>query len=125
MATVNISGEDSKSGVPPADVPALARAVAALPQLNLRGLMAIPEPAADFAAQRVPHRALRLLMDELRGQGIALDTLSMATCPVRRKLMKSLGSITAARLERLTVSSRMRPGNARSPTGPTFRPKLR
>ena len=74
---VNISGEDSKSGVAPADVPALARAVAALPRLRLRGLMAIPEPAADFAAQRVPHRALRLLMDELRGQGLALDTLSM------------------------------------------------
>jgi PLP dependent protein len=58
-------------------VPALARAVAALPRLRLRGLMAIPEPAADFAAQRAPHRALRLLMDELRGQGLALDTLSI------------------------------------------------
>lgn len=75
---VNISGEDSKSGVAPADVPALARAVAALPRLRLRGLMAIPEPAADFAAQRAPHRALRVLMDELRGQGLTtLDTLSM------------------------------------------------
>ena len=74
---VNISGEHSKSGVAPADVPALARAVAALPRLRLRGLMAIPEPAADFAAQRLPHRALRMLMDELRGQGLALDTLSM------------------------------------------------
>ena len=75
---VNISGEDSKSGVAPADVPALARAVAALPRLRLRGLMAIPEPAADFDAQRAPHRALRVLMDELRGQGLSmLDTLSM------------------------------------------------
>jgi PLP dependent protein len=74
---VNISGEDSKSGVAPADVPALAHAVMALPRLRLRGLMAIPEPAAGFAAQRVPHRALRTLMDELRGQGLALDTLSM------------------------------------------------
>jgi pyridoxal phosphate enzyme (YggS family) len=74
---VNISGEHSKSGVAPADVPALARAVAALPRLRLRGLMAIPEPAGDVAAQRAPHRALRLLMDELRGQGLALDTLSM------------------------------------------------
>jgi len=74
---VNISGEDSKSGVAPPEVPALARAVAALPRLRLRGLMSIPEPAADFSAQRAPHRALRLLMDELRGQGLALDTLSM------------------------------------------------
>ena len=74
---VNISGEHSKSGAAPADVPALARAVAALPRLRLRGLMAIPEPAGDFAAQRAPHAALRLLMDELRGQGLALDTLSM------------------------------------------------
>jgi pyridoxal phosphate enzyme (YggS family) len=74
---VNVSGEDSKSGVAPADLPALARAVAALPRLRLRGLMAIPEPATDFAAQRVPHQALRRLMDELRGHGLALDTLSM------------------------------------------------
>jgi len=74
---VNISGEASKSGVAPADVPALARGVAALPNLRLRGLMAIPAPAADFAAQRRPHRALRELLDALRADGLALDTLSM------------------------------------------------
>lgn len=74
---VNISGEDSKSGVAPADVPALARAVAALPRLRLRGLMSIPEPAADPAAQRAPHRALRELLRVLQDQGLALDTLSM------------------------------------------------
>jgi len=74
---VNISGEDSKSGVAPADVPALARAVAGLPQVTLRGLMAIPEPAADPAAQRLPHRALRELLAALQAQGLALDTLSM------------------------------------------------
>jgi hypothetical protein len=74
---VNISGEASKSGVAPADVPALARAVAALPRLRLRGLMAIPEPAGDLAAQRRPHRALRELLESLRAQGLALDTLSM------------------------------------------------
>src|SRR6201996_2962276 len=51
---VNISGEASKSGVAPADVAALAHAVAQLPNLKLRGLMAIPEPAADFAQQRAP-----------------------------------------------------------------------
>lgn len=74
---VNISGEASKSGVAPAEVPALAQAVAALPRLTLRGLMAIPEPAGDAEAQRAPHRALKALLDTLRASGLALDTLSM------------------------------------------------
>ena len=74
---VNISGEASKSGLAPTEVPALAVAVAALPRLRLRGLMAIPEPAADAAAQRVPHRALSELLAALNAQGLALDTLSM------------------------------------------------
>jgi len=74
---VNISGEESKSGLAPADVPALARAVAALPRLRLRGLMAIPEPASDVEAQRRPHRALRELLEALRRDGLELDTLSM------------------------------------------------
>jgi PLP dependent protein len=74
---VNISGEDSKSGVAPADVPALAHAVTALPRLRLRGLMSIPEPADTLDAQRAPHRALRLLFDQLNAEGLALDTLSM------------------------------------------------
>jgi PLP dependent protein len=75
---VNISGEASKSGVTPAELPALARAVAALPRLRLRGLMAIPEPSADFETQRAPHRALARLMAELnQTQGLTLDTLSM------------------------------------------------
>ena len=74
---VNISGETSKSGLRPDEVPELAHAVAALPGLSLRGLMAIPEPAADFAAQRAPHRALRELLARLQTGGLALDTLSM------------------------------------------------
>ena len=76
---VNISGEPSKSGVLPADTLALAQAVAALPvdRVRLRGLMSIPEPASDPAAQRAPHRALRELMDSLNAQGLQLDTLSM------------------------------------------------
>ncbi len=74
---VNISAEPSKSGLAPAEVPAVALAVAALPRLRLRGLMAIPEPAADTAAQRTPHRALRELLTALNNQGLALDTLSM------------------------------------------------
>jgi pyridoxal phosphate enzyme (YggS family) len=74
---VNISGEVSKSGVTPAEVADLAREVAALPRLRLRGLMAIPDPQDDLGAQRKPHAALRALFEELRAQGLALDTLSM------------------------------------------------
>jgi pyridoxal phosphate enzyme (YggS family) len=74
---VNISGEASKSGLVPAEVAAVARAVAALPRLRLRGLMAVPEAVADFAAQRVPHRALHELLHALNDQGLALDTLSI------------------------------------------------
>jgi len=74
---VNVSGEASKSGVSPADLPALAHAVAALPRLKLRGLMAIPEPVADLAAQRLPHRQLHSLLQQLVADGLALDTLSM------------------------------------------------
>ena len=74
---VNISGEASKSGVAPADLAALAHRVAALPNLRLRGLMAIPEPETQFAPQRAAFRQLRLLYDALRADGLALDTLSM------------------------------------------------
>ncbi|MBY4897328.1 YggS family pyridoxal phosphate-dependent enzyme [Cupriavidus sp. AU9028] len=74
---VNISGEASKSGVAPADVLPLARAIAGLPNLTLRGLMAIPEPSDDPVAQRRPFAALRALLDTLRREGLALDTLSM------------------------------------------------
>ncbi len=74
---VNISGEASKSGLAPADVIDVARQVAALPRLRLRGLMAIPEPAANFAEQRQPHRALHELLTAMQAQGLALDTLSM------------------------------------------------
>lgn len=74
---VNISGESSKSGAAPAEVHALAHAVAALPRLRLRGLMAIPEPEGDFEAQRAPHRLLRELQQVLVRDGLPLDTLSM------------------------------------------------
>jgi pyridoxal phosphate enzyme (YggS family) len=74
---VNISGEDSKSGLAPAEVRDVAHQVAALPRVKLRGLMAIPEPAGDLQAQRRPHRALRELMESLNREGLALDTLSM------------------------------------------------
>ena len=75
---VNISGEASKSGAAPAEVAALAGAVAQLPNLRLRGLMAIPEPVEDFAAQRAAFAALRELYEGLRGSfGPEFDTLSM------------------------------------------------
>ena len=74
---INISGEATKSGVAPAEAPALAAAVARLPRLRLRGLMAIPEPAAAMEAQRAPHGALRALFNTIIGQGLVLDTLSI------------------------------------------------
>lgn len=72
---VNVSGEASKSGLAPADVAAVARSVIQLPRLVLRGLMSVPEPIGDVAAQRASHRALRELMQSL--QMASLDTLSM------------------------------------------------
>lgn len=74
---VNISGEASKSGVTPADLPALAHAVAQLPRLRLRGLMAIPEPETDVTLQRAAFAQLRALYAQLNADGLALDTLSM------------------------------------------------
>jgi PLP dependent protein len=74
---VNVSGEASKSGVSPNEAAEVAHAVAALPKLHLRGLMAIPEPAGGIEEQRAPHRALRELFERLRADGLALDTLSM------------------------------------------------
>jgi len=71
---VNVSGEASKSGCLPAEVSSLARAVTALPRLELRGLMAIPEPSDDSARQREQFAVLRHLRDSL---DMELDTLSM------------------------------------------------
>jgi len=74
---VNISGEASKSGASEAELPELARQVAALPNLRLRGLMAIPEPTTIEAEQRAAFARLRTLFERLRADGLALDTLSM------------------------------------------------
>jgi PLP dependent protein len=74
---VNVSNEVSKSGVSPTELPALAQAVLALPNLRLRGLMAIPAPAANLDSQRLPFSQLRALMHALNAQGLPLDTLSM------------------------------------------------
>jgi hypothetical protein len=79
---VNVSGEDSKAGVAPQHAPELARAIAALPRLQLRGLMSIPAPADTAEAQRVPHARLRELLQQMNApqdghSGLGLDTLSM------------------------------------------------
>ena len=77
LIQVNVSGEATKSGVPPAEVAALARSIAPIPRLRLRGLMAIPEPTDDPELQRRRFRSVRELFDRLNQEGIALDTLSM------------------------------------------------
>ena len=74
---VNIDGGPTKSGVAPREVLALAQEVAHLPNLTLRGLMTIPEPSDDVEGQLAVHRQARALFDELRAEGLALDTLSM------------------------------------------------
>ncbi|WOE79266.1 YggS family pyridoxal phosphate-dependent enzyme [Pseudomonas protegens] len=75
---VNVSGEASKSGCTPADLPDLARAISALPRLQLRGLMAIPEPTEDRAAQEAAFAAVQALNNQLRDNlKLPLDTLSM------------------------------------------------
>lgn len=74
---VNVDGGANKSGVTPGEALALARAVAALPRLKLRGLMAIPEPAPDFEAARAVHMRARALFDHMNAAGLGLDTLSL------------------------------------------------
>ena len=74
---VDVSGEETKSGVSPAEVEPLARIVRELPGLRLRGLMAIPRPEPDFESQRIPFRLLREILDDLNAKGLELDTLSM------------------------------------------------
>jgi PLP dependent protein len=74
---VNVDGGANKAGVAPHEALALAREIAQLPRLALRGLMTIPEPAPDFEAQRAVHARARALFDELRSAGLPLDTLSM------------------------------------------------
>ena len=74
---VNVDGGSNKSGVAPTDLLALAQAVAQLPNLQLRGIMTIPEPAENDAAARAVHRQAKCLFDSLNAAGLKLDTLSM------------------------------------------------
>ena len=77
LIQVNTSGEATKNGLPADEVPALAEAIAALPRLRLRGLMALPAPSPDSQAQHQAHHALKMLFERLIERGFALDTLSM------------------------------------------------
>jgi PLP dependent protein len=90
---VNISGEATKSGSKPEELLDLAKAVVQLPNLRLRGLMAIPEPQADLALQRAPFARLRALAQDLIKAGIHVDTLSMGMS----------GDLQAAVLEGATI----------------------
>ncbi|WP_322993634.1 YggS family pyridoxal phosphate-dependent enzyme [Limnohabitans sp.] len=74
---VNVDGGETKSGVSPQELPALAQAVATLPRLQLRGLMTIPELAETDAQMRAVHAQAKTLLEALRQQGLSLDTLSM------------------------------------------------
>lgn len=74
---VNVSGEQTKSGVSLDETAALAHRVAALPRIRLRGLMAIPQFVEDFAEQRMAFRRLREAFEQLNKEGLSLDTLSM------------------------------------------------
>jgi len=74
---VNVDGCDTKYGVSPQELPALAQDVAALPRLQMRGLMTIPDPVETEAQMRAVHRQAKALFDQLRAQGLPLDTLSM------------------------------------------------
>ena len=74
---VNVDGGPTKSGVSPAELPALAAAVSQLPNLRLRGLMCIPEPSPTFDGQRAVFLQARALFDQLNASGFVLDTLSM------------------------------------------------
>ncbi|OIR18436.1 hypothetical protein GALL_17650 [mine drainage metagenome] len=74
---VNVSEEESKSGVTPEEALPLAQQLVQLPHIRLRGLMTIPAPAAGEMEQRVPFARMRMLLEKLNSQGMSLDTLSM------------------------------------------------
>ena len=111
---VNVSGEDSKSGVAPAEAVALAHAVAALPRLRLRGLMCIPEPSTDEAVLRARFAVLRGLRDELSAAGLVLDTLSMGMSHDLEPAIAEGASIV--RVGTAIFGERVRPASTPTPT---------
>ena len=74
---VNVDGGPTKAGVPPEQAAELARQIASLPGLRLRGIMSIPEPASDFASALAVHQRSLALYEALKAQGFDLDTLSL------------------------------------------------
>jgi hypothetical protein len=113
---VNVSGEDSKSGVAPEEVAALAQAVAALPRLCLRGLMCIPEPTEDTALLRSRFALLRRLRDELVASGLVLDTLSMG---MSHDIEPAIAEgATIVRVGTAIFGERTRPISTPAPIGP-------
>jgi len=77
LLQVNVSGEASKAGVAPDQLSQLAAAVAHLPRLRLRGLMAIPAPETDVERQRLAFARTNKLFRQLRAEGLKVDVLSM------------------------------------------------
>ncbi|WP_285414381.1 YggS family pyridoxal phosphate-dependent enzyme [Variovorax sp. efr-133-TYG-130] len=108
---VNVDGGANKSGVTPEEALPLAQAVAALPQLRLRGLMAIPEPAPDFASQRELFLRAHGIFESIRNAGIALDTLSLG-------MSADLEAAISAGSTMVRVGTAIFGGRARKPAGP-------
>lgn len=77
LLQVNISAESTKRGFMPSDLPHAIASIRQLPQITLRGLMAIPAPADNFAEQRVPFRAMKRLFDQIKASEPQFDTLSL------------------------------------------------
>lgn len=77
LIQVNIDEESSKAGVSPGELQNLAKAVAELPNLNLRGLMVIPRPETEFARQRATFARCREMFEEMIAGGLNMDQLSM------------------------------------------------
>ena len=112
---VNVSGEDSKSGVAPEEVAALAQAVDALPRLCLRGLMCIPEPTSDLSLLRARFARLRRLRDELCAAGLVLDTLSMG---MSHDIEPAIAEgATIVRVGTAIFGERTRPASTPAPSG--------
>jgi pyridoxal phosphate enzyme (YggS family) len=107
---VNVSGEASKSGVPPVEAPALAHAVARLPRLRLRGLMTIPEPTTDSALARRRFETVRDLEAQLVRDGLPLDTLSMGMSDDFEAAIAA--GATMVRVGSAIFGPRSRPGRA-------------
>jgi pyridoxal phosphate enzyme (YggS family) len=77
LIQVNVSGEASKAGISPDEVFTLSQTAGALKGLRLRGLMAIPEPTADIRLQRSRFSQVKILFEQIKGNGVPMDTLSM------------------------------------------------